>query len=76
MCWCRPEIRTPRCDRPGCIPKTIQKKEKTIAEVLEYLDREIKSTGIHAQFGDSYAIGYLDALQNARQFILEGSDDS
>lgn len=20
MCWCRPEIRTPQCDRPGCHP--------------------------------------------------------
>jgi len=20
MCWCRPEIRTPQCNRPGCHP--------------------------------------------------------
>ena len=23
MCWCRPEIRTPQCNRPGCHPPTM-----------------------------------------------------
>lgn len=37
MCWCRPEIRTPQCDRPGCHPPT-KTPPRTLGEEQAYQD--------------------------------------
>lgn len=40
MCWCRPEVRTPNCGRPGCKPpdETISQLKQELAKAKKQLD--------------------------------------
>lgn len=69
MCWCRPEIRTPQCNRPGCHPPAKPKNPTfydTVTSSPQWKAWEVEQTKRISEFNKA---------KIARTCLLEGTYD-